>query len=745
MRQTLLFILLIFIIICGCKREYGSYYDPPIGQESYIYKQLVSDPRFSTFVSAIDKVPGLKNELSSSGLFTVMAPDNEAFLKFFESHPTYKLDVIPVDRLVLIVKYHIMKWMLFQVNFLKPGLTKDVFTTFKYESRANLSYSEPTYGGTKAIYCPSKMLQIYTPNFFNLYRVTAQDYRDVYGAGSSIAVESKINVMGATVTKQDIASGNGVIHVIDKVLLPPLNVAQLLGNDSKYNEFFQLMKKRFLTYTYNASATLAQGNYGDVNGNGMIDSLWNRVFTFNSYIDDENPKKADKSPFLMTAFGPPKSNFSNYLHNKLAPGFSNNIDSIPNRTLSLLYQSYFSNDMYWPSQIDAGIARNLLSNTITLSRSDINNIRMTSNSIFYELNKVLEPDAFTAVTGPAFLASNYWYFAEMLIQTGILSSLTKEGTKYTILCPTNRAFVNAGIYYDQKPSGSLKPGFFKLEADKTVSQLTIPKLVNLMGNHIIPNYDLSASRLADGFYLTLNTSPIVIEGGKIYGSVRDSVSQITDPDKHMSNGYFHGISKIIIDPQQSIYNIINSASLWNATSPLIRPEYTKFKELCVAAGILAKDFVSITKVDEGNKFTLFVPSNEAIIAAQTQAVNPLPKTGAVTPNEPNTSGVINDLTKRAKLENYIRYFFVQGRQALTNGNVTGTYFTSKKDQKSTPTDPVYIPVSITFPGGILTLNEVGGTSSTGKVIMTNLVLYPQNTIAKDGIIQIIDNAFTSKY
>jgi uncharacterized surface protein with fasciclin (FAS1) repeats len=43
-------------------------------------------------------------------------------------------------------------------------------------------------------------------------------------AGSTVAVnvqKGKVNVNNATVIKADVAARNGVIHVIDKVLLPP--------------------------------------------------------------------------------------------------------------------------------------------------------------------------------------------------------------------------------------------------------------------------------------------------------------------------------------------------------------------------------------------------------------------------------------------------------------------------------------------------------------------------------------------
>lgn len=739
--KTIVTLLFLSLVISNCQRDFEAlpFYRAPEGQLGSLYEQLAAEERFSTFVSAIDKVPGLKDELSSSGLFTIMAPDNDAFQDFFASHPTFKsIDLIPEDSLALIVKYHIMKWMLFKINFMNPGLTKENFSSYKYESRATLVYKENTAsGGQKAIFYPSKMLQVYTPNFLALNYITAQDYTSVYGPGSSLSASSMMNVMGATVTQPDLASGNGVIHVIDKVLVPPPTLTQELEINSEYHEFINLMKERFLSYTYNSAATIAQGNNGDITGDGLVDSLWNRNFDFNAFLDNENPKNAStQALFSLTAFIPQRSVFTNYLNNTLTAGFANDVDSIPDRTLNLLFQSCFSQELYWPSRAYSGNVTNLLGNKIILTQNDVNRIKMTSNGILYELKAVNEPDAFKAVTGPALLSSQYWYFAEMLVKTGLLSSLTKEGTKFTILCPTNQAFQNFGIFYDPSPGSLGPPGFFRT-AGTTTSALSVKQLIPLVGNHIIVNQDIPASGLVDGFYPTLNNSIIVIEGGNIHGSVRDTIPQIIDPDNIRSNGYFHGINKTILDPLSSIFVIINSASDWDADPlALVNPQYTKFKELCDAAGILTKDFGSITQVDVDKKFTLFVPSNDAITAAQIAGL--LPATGEVVPNT-----IIDDALK-ARLESYIRYFFIQNKQALTDGKTTGTFFTAKKDILSTPMNPIYIPAMITNPGGVLTFNEIG-TGATGTVTMTDQVLYPQNTIAKDGIIQIIDNAFTSQY
>ena len=105
MKELVLLFIAIFLL-SGCERKFGEFYDPPKGLEGDIYTQLSTEPNLSIFVSAMEKVPGLKDELSSSGLFTVMAPDNEAFNEFFATHPSYhSIEDIPINTFESIVKY----------------------------------------------------------------------------------------------------------------------------------------------------------------------------------------------------------------------------------------------------------------------------------------------------------------------------------------------------------------------------------------------------------------------------------------------------------------------------------------------------------------------------------------------------------------------------------------------------------------------------------------------------------------
>ena len=133
-----------------------------------------ADPEFSTFVSAV-KAAGLVNTLNGSGPFTVFAPTNQAFAAL-PPGVLHKL-LLPANKatLVKVLTYHVLPAKVIAAE-VKPGKHK------------TLEGREIT--------------------------ITA-------GGGG-------VKVGGATVTKTDVEASNGVIHAIDKVLVPAnVNLSKL--------------------------------------------------------------------------------------------------------------------------------------------------------------------------------------------------------------------------------------------------------------------------------------------------------------------------------------------------------------------------------------------------------------------------------------------------------------------------------------------------------------------------------------
>jgi uncharacterized surface protein with fasciclin (FAS1) repeats len=135
-----------------------------------IVEIAAGNPNFSTLVAAV-KAAGLVDALNGAGPITVFAPTNAAFAKIPEAKLKELLKPENKKQLVAILTYHVV-----------PGkvTAADVLALKNGTKVATLE------GG----------------------KVTVQSHPNV-----------KVNQ--ARVTKTDITASNGVIHVIDAVLIPP--------------------------------------------------------------------------------------------------------------------------------------------------------------------------------------------------------------------------------------------------------------------------------------------------------------------------------------------------------------------------------------------------------------------------------------------------------------------------------------------------------------------------------------------
>lgn len=128
-----------------------------------IVDTAVSAGSFNTLVTAL-KAAGLVDTLKGTGPFTVFAPNDAAFAKI----PKDQLDALLKDKqkLTEVLTYHVV-----------PGkvMAKDV---------------------------------------------KAGSVKTVQGSSITVKTDKGVMVDGATVVKTDIAASNGVIHVIDSVIMP---------------------------------------------------------------------------------------------------------------------------------------------------------------------------------------------------------------------------------------------------------------------------------------------------------------------------------------------------------------------------------------------------------------------------------------------------------------------------------------------------------------------------------------------
>jgi uncharacterized surface protein with fasciclin (FAS1) repeats len=136
-----------------------------------IVDSAIAAGSFNTLVAAV-QAAGLEQTLKGPGPFTVFAPTDAAFAQI----PKEQLDALLADKQALtkVLAYHVV-----------PGTVK-------------------------------------AAEVVNLTSVAT-----VEGQSLTITVGDSVMVNNATVIKTDVVTGNGVIHVIDAVMLPPDMVSKL--------------------------------------------------------------------------------------------------------------------------------------------------------------------------------------------------------------------------------------------------------------------------------------------------------------------------------------------------------------------------------------------------------------------------------------------------------------------------------------------------------------------------------------
>lgn len=141
---------------------------PAYAQEMDIVDTAVGAGTFTTLVAAVEAA-GLVETLKGEGPFTVFAPTDEAFAALPEGTVESLLLPENKDQLTAILTYHVV-----------PG---------------KVMSTDLTEGQTAAT---------------------------VNGADVTITLDGGAKVNGAAITTADIEATNGVIHVIDTVIMPPM-------------------------------------------------------------------------------------------------------------------------------------------------------------------------------------------------------------------------------------------------------------------------------------------------------------------------------------------------------------------------------------------------------------------------------------------------------------------------------------------------------------------------------------------
>lgn len=494
----LLLPLLIAVLLLGCKKGYDKYWSKENPKTGFIYDKVKSDPNFTTFAAGLERADLVKY-VNVSGLYTVFAPTNEAFQKYFQRMGYSSINDVPINTLFTILSYHIANNMWYYYDFRTRFTTTQKVT---YITRNN------------------KFLHI------------------------DVSTADVFNVDGIPVIKslQDIDAENGVIHGIGDVLIPLPNAEQLLAAEFSNSTFYRMMQNL-------ASKQYDRFNSYDSDRDGKIDSVFytyypllSSINTSLEYISNSAPESQGGDP-VFTTFLMPDNDALNVILSPVLPGFDNDIKKLPRLYIQALLESYFIKDSIILSPDLIARPKALMSingETVPALTADkfVIKDKRASNGVIHVINITFPtPDKLKSAIGTIMTNPEFNDFVEAIQSANLLAAYTATSKAATFFAPTNTAFANAGINVRKKTLNGV--------------QLTDAQFINIVKHHVISSNNartaLTGSKTTD-----YASNPLVFTTANSIVSVKSSGGIVTEvgPEYRgatgVTNGYVYRIETVLM-------------------------------------------------------------------------------------------------------------------------------------------------------------------------------------------------------
>lgn len=434
------FLLISSLVFMGCNKD-----DDPVDlptnplMSNTIVDIASGDENFSILVRALQKA-GLDGTLASEGDYTVFAPTNDAFNTLFTGLGVSGIDDLSADALKPILLYHVMG----------QKATAEMISAGYYSS---LSPAHSSY--------------------LSLFVQTA----------SGVKINNSANV-----TSADLMADNGVIHVIDQVLLPPTVVDIATANSD------------FSTLVDAVVAEGLDGALSDKDASFTVFAPTNDAFAKLSNLP------SDLSPVLL-------------YHVLGASVFSSDISSSIVNTLN-------EQNSELVIEMNGGMVR--LNGMANVVAADIVGV----NGVIHVIDEVITPIDNNSILDIA-MANGFNSLTAALAKTNLASTFLKPGD-YTVFAPTDDAFA----------AFLSEAGFSSLES--------VPNdaLTNILYYHVIGTKVMSTG-LSSGYANTLLQSFDESYVGLLVdlnNGVKINSSMVTSADIEANNGVVHIVDKVLSPP-----------------------------------------------------------------------------------------------------------------------------------------------------------------------------------------------------
>lgn len=623
--------LLCLVVIFGScrKKAFDDYYGRPANLAPPIYQVLQGRGNFNTFLAVIDK-SGYKATLSAAGYWTLFAPNDAAFQKYFTANNTSldKIDSVTARKIVTyslvfnafqtdhIADYQSAKGWVPTSAFKRRTAYYDGFmtgagpdgpsTVYVSENRNLATY---VYGDNNNKYIP-----YFYSTFMTAAGLTATDYNYFFPSSTY----SGFNVANASVVNKDILAENGVIHEIDQVVLPLPSVEQKMASNTQYSVFKSIFDQFMVTYSSDVNYTRLY-NTNTNKTNTVYVKKYAQTLTYapgnESFVKlEDNDGQKDG----YTLFAPTDAALVPYIDNTILEFYVpdatqrtpakllTNMAVLPTNIIADLLNAHMFPTTVWPSKFASSGNANgepPRFNTTT----DIVEKQFGSNGLFYGVNKVQQANVFSTVYARAYLDPNYSIMLKLL-DLFAKAQTSSPSLKYTVFMMSDATLRSMGYDFN-----AASQAFTQTVNGTTTSGLTPQTLLQRILNiNIVPTPngeldDLSGNGIAEslgGEYIRWNNNKV-----SSAGTVELNQTLTVVGSRNYSNGKVYFLSGGIMDLANKTIAADIAANAGTAAAP---GPYYDFYQYLLSSGAYNPGAAELLNVQLGANYTVFIPTQAAM-------------------------------------------------------------------------------------------------------------------------------------
>lgn len=702
--QKMLWLMLILFLATSCEDKMDKHYEIPGWVNSSAWEVMSSGEQgdFSIFLEGAE-LAGFRPILEGKTIVTVMAPDDDAFKTYLSKHGYSSVKDMSTDELKKVIGFHLVYYSYPTEKLINYRPTGDLETEEEETVNAGLYYKHrtrssnaPTWETTSTgkqvlVYHLERFIPVFSYMYFNSKMISAKANYEAVLPNSTWTGEEGFNVCDASVKKYGIATTNGYIYTVDRVIEPLETIYTELKNKDEYSEFLTLYDKVGESqYVYDSELS---STYGATYG---VDSIYQHTHKSLPSIDCEWPTTSYIQFEILTrtgytVFAPTNTAINNLFNSFWKEGGYTSLDEVDDVALGSLFGNYGFNTLLFPEDIERAMSTESLG--LDLNMTSVSEKILCANGIMYGLNEIKVPNYFTTVAGPAYKYKSARSYLYALAGSGSLAIYNSSLSKYMVMMPTSEQLAASNIntsYSTQSLTKETEDGTVNLSSSE-MQDIVYMHTVNLSTSE-----SSTLSTTGDKVYETMSTHNYwFVHDGKITCNAMFNL-QLNPENRDEPFGNFSNVSD---ESNGTVYQYGTASMFTPETGELERSiaicsdknfVYYAFAQLLKEAGLVVNEQIeSVYQFEAGAtvgtkvRFNVFIPTNEAIKNAL--AANSIPGVSGSMDGSGNLSITV---TNKAALKQYVNsYFVTSANNALTNYPYIGSTMRSGVYNTQSTTNP----------------------------------------------------------